>query len=201
MKQGEYVYKSTLRDIYGLPDSWIARLGEPDKRVSNPHHRTGPQAALYLRSRVEDLIEENRADYDALQAKRAARSARATVAVQARIDRLLDWAGWVELRLDELPEYDELVRDATRNHVAFHLERDGYADDDWQPTPGALRAYVRHNLTNYESVIASLEAQPGCHEAYQIVRARVDRLIDEALRVRDEQGLSEAERAAMQTLF
>ena len=48
--EGKYCYKITLKRQYGLTDSWIKRLGEPDKQVANPHYSSGPPASLYLRS-------------------------------------------------------------------------------------------------------------------------------------------------------
>ena len=65
MNEKKYCYRTTLKIVYGLTESWIKRLGEPDKVVPNPHRRS-TNSYLYLRERVEMFIEEK----SAIQQKR-----------------------------------------------------------------------------------------------------------------------------------
>ena len=57
----DYITKSTVKGDYGLTDSMIKELGEPDKIKPNPHYRSaGAPMQLYLRERVEKWVAENR---------------------------------------------------------------------------------------------------------------------------------------------
>jgi XPA protein C-terminus len=55
----EYITKSTVKTEYGLTDSMLKELGEPDKIAPNPHYRSSAPMQLYLRERVEKWIAEN----------------------------------------------------------------------------------------------------------------------------------------------
>ena len=55
----EYITKSTVKSDYGLTDSMLKELGEPDKIAPNPHYRSSPPMQLYLRERVENWVAEN----------------------------------------------------------------------------------------------------------------------------------------------
>lgn len=66
-----YVYKSTIREKYGLTSSMIEELGQPDKHVPNQHYRSGPPASLYKVERVESWIEKNLERIKAIEKRRA----------------------------------------------------------------------------------------------------------------------------------
>ena len=70
----EYVYKSTLRDVYGLTPSMIDELDPPDKIVDNPHYTNAPIASLYLIVQVESWIDANQEQVEKARASRAKRS-------------------------------------------------------------------------------------------------------------------------------
>lgn len=55
----DYITKATIKADYGLTDSLIKKLGEPDKVVPNPHYRSSAPMQLYLRERVEQFVEDN----------------------------------------------------------------------------------------------------------------------------------------------
>src|SRR6185369_8921332 len=55
----DYITKSTVKSDYGLTDSMLKELGEPDKLAPNPHYRSSAPMQLYLRERVEKWAAEN----------------------------------------------------------------------------------------------------------------------------------------------
>lgn len=71
LKKNEYVYKSTVRDVYGLTPSMIDELGPPDKLVRNRHNSNAPCASLYLVKRVEEWVARNQERVERAKVKRA----------------------------------------------------------------------------------------------------------------------------------
>lgn len=171
-ESSEFVYKSTLKTVYGLPDSWIARLGEPDQQVKNPHYRSGPPSSLYRRARVEAFIEENQGDYERMLAERRVRQARAKGAADQRAQTLMAWANAVDIKCTQLLPVDrQLLDDQVEAFYAWrNYERGDYRD--FYLTHGAVVAYVRHNYTNYEALLQYIEGKPGCAEAYLVLKRR-----------------------------
>lgn len=166
----EFCYKSTLRTVYGLPDSWIARLGDPDKSVPNPHYRSGPPSSLYLRARVEAFIEENQADYERMIVERRSRQARARGAAEQREQALTAWAGAVEIVSRPLPD-QQTLHDQVEVFYAWRNYERG-RESDFYLTPGAVVAHLRHSYTNYETLLQYVEGNPGCAEAYLVLKRR-----------------------------
>jgi len=70
MSDSEYITKSTVKNDYGLTDSLIKKLGEPDKLVRNPHYGSAAPMRLYLRERVEKFVEENKEAIEKVLARR-----------------------------------------------------------------------------------------------------------------------------------
>lgn len=177
-RKPDLIYKTTLKKTYGLPDSWIKQLGDPDKVIPNPHHRA-TKSYLYLRARVEVFIDDHQAEYDAMLMKRAERSARGKRVASRRAHELAVWARLVEIQIEDLPSLRCMEEQAAADFVAFHaFERNDF-DAQFIPSRRAIESHVRHARTNYEGLLQELEGKPGCHEAYLIVRSRVD----EAVRV------------------
>jgi len=169
-EEKKYVYKSTLRDVYGLTAGLIARLGEPDLHVKNPHHRS-TTSYLYLIERVERWIEENQAEVDKVRSARPTRSARAKTQYEQRKQEMIQWAETVTIEV-EWP--DDVFKDA-ENY---------YADDDeyYGISEGGLLAYARHNCTNYHALLSQLRGfVPGADEAYQIIKRRVNEVCEQRI--------------------
>jgi hypothetical protein len=173
----DLIYKSTVKQTYGLSDGWIARIGEPDKIVQNPHYRSGMQAYLYSRARVEAFIEAHQEEYDAYQVKRAKRSARMSAVAQEKREKLLQWARAAQITVEPLSvSWKKLLEVVLFNGYQWH--------DDFTLSPNAVLAHVRHNQTNYHELLAQIESQTGCNEAYPIIRERVDKAARKALEAR-----------------
>ena len=181
-KTTEYIYKSTIKNTYGLTDSWIERIGEPDKIVPNPHYRSR-KSYLFLRARVEAFIDEHQKEYEAFLVKGNQRRVKAQAVADRRIKELIEWAHDVELVIDRLPKHlNTLESEAERQFYSFRtFERDDY-DTTFTMSYNALVAHVRHQYTNYEYLLIQIERKPGCHDAYIVIRNRCDDLIKAQLK-------------------
>jgi hypothetical protein len=172
----EYVYKSTLSRVFGLTPSMIQELGSPDRYCMNPHWRSGPEASLYRTERVEGWVAANKERVEKARASRARRSA-AMKAVQdrkraERFEQATGWARSVEIALQR-PLPATLLDDARQCYrFSSHVD----------PLEGkAVRAYVRHRLTNYDSLRWGLRRHEFGEEVYRLLRERVDAVVEAAL--------------------
>lgn len=173
----KYVYKSTLRMVYGLTDGMIQKLGEPDRLVKNPHHRSST-AYLYLIERVESWCEDHAVEVEKARLLRPARSARAKEQMTARRAALLEWATIVQIIINDWPDD---IRAAAEAHYA--ARRDDY--DYYDVTEGAVLAYARHNCTNYHELLSQLRGRwmPGADEAYTIIKDRVNEICSQRMKI------------------
>jgi len=132
---------------------------------------------LYLIVRVEGWIDANQERVEKAQASRAKRSAAAKKVhekVRAQKRALaFAWVDNVEIVLEPLP--DDLIERANRR---FPLR----AVVDVETEKG-LRAFVRHCLSNYESLLTLLRGyEPWLSEdLYPRLRSRIDAIVDQAL--------------------
>jgi hypothetical protein len=173
----EYVYKSTLRDVYGLTPSMIDELDPPDKVVESPHYTNAPSASLYLIVRVESWIDANQARVEKARASRAKRSEAAKKfhdkqRAQKR-QVALEWAASVQITLEPLP--NDLLERANRRYPLRSVVD--------VATEKGLRAFVRHRLSNYEDLLSLLRGyEPWLtEELYLKLRLRVDAVVDQAI--------------------
>jgi hypothetical protein len=171
-KTREYVYKSTLRKVYGLTPRMIAECGPADKTRENPYYRNGPDASLYLIERVEAWIEANKERVEKARASRGKRSeAMKTVHDKKRAERLRKeeaWVSGVQITVaDPLP--DSLLKDAGFISHRDPLEAKG------------VHAHVRHRLTNYHSLLAELNEREFSGDLYLLLRKRIDAVVTAAL--------------------
>lgn len=176
-----FAYKTTIKNTYRLPESWIKRLEPPDKLVHNPHYPSRP-SALYLRARVEAFIEAHQAEYDALLQQQAIRSQRAGAVADAARRRLQEWAANVEIEISPLPESKrQLEEQMVKRHESFHGLVYGTEAPPFTLSQNALLAYVRHTFTNYDQLLNEIEGKVGIVDAYTTLKARVNQLIEQRL--------------------
>ncbi len=184
MNEKKYCYKTTLKNVYGLTESWIKRLGEPDKVVPNPHRRS-TNSYLYLRERVEMFIEENRESYERLQETRAKRSKAATAVAEKKRQETLDVVNSASFKVYRLPStFKKLYNDTLKSGRTFLLMRGRNTfdpDEDFTMSPNAITAHVRHLYTNYEQLLTVIEGRIGKIDAYLLIRDRVNELVSSAL--------------------
>lgn len=183
-----YIYKTTVKNTYGLTDAWIARIGAPDKIVQNPYYRTR-KSQLYLRARVEAFIDAHKDEYEKLIAGREARRGRAQKVADRRARELVEWAETVSIEMRALPNLYALKKETTDQYMRFALDR-GRDCTEFTMSRAALVAHVRHCLTNYEDILSQAEGKAGRNRAYLVIRERCDELIEDAFSKK--YGLTEA---------
>lgn len=171
--QKEYVYKSTLRDVYGLTPAMIRELGDPDKLTKNPHWKSGPLASLYLIERVEAWIDANIERVEQAREKRVKRAASAKRANETKYTKITQWAQMVDITFTPPTDYDA-AWDQAEQHYLYQSTWDDYRTISYN----GVVAYIRHNCTNYDRLLRQIDGKVGTYQAYNIIRARVDDMVE-----------------------
>ncbi len=175
---GDLVYKTTLKTMYGLTDGMIRQLGDPDRTVPNPHSRR-QTSSLYNRQRVEEWIDAHKELIERSQASRERMAAAQHRRFDDKRQALVDWANTIAI-VQTRPVPDKLL------DVVFQDGQDwkNTRGDNWYPytlSRNAVAAWLRHNLTNYETLLKSIDGQVGCGDAYMALRARVGDLVEQVM--------------------
>jgi hypothetical protein len=176
-KKKRYVYRTTLGKVYGLTPAMIQGLGEPDRYCENPHWKSGPYpASLFAIERVEAWIETNKERVEKARRSHSSRSAAARhVHDKKRAERYENAKAWVKglaINVDR-PFADTLLADA-QACFGFHGHQDCLLER-------GLHAYVRHRMTNYESLLQQLYQNEFSALLYPFLRERVDEAVRSAL--------------------
>lgn len=176
-KPKEYVYKSTLRSEYGLTPSMVEELGQPDEYVENPYYSSAPMAMLYRIDRVETWLAKNRNRIEKAKESRTRRSAAMKkIHDEKRADRLQEARAWISQAEITCPNpLPATLLDDAQQHYRFSPKCSDYRE---QP---ALRAYVRHYLTNYEHLLWEVKRREFSSELYSLLRKRVDEVAAKAI--------------------
>lgn len=176
-KPEDYVCKSTLRNKYQLSESWISRLGPPDKCVPNPHYRQASEMQLYEVGRVEKFIAANKAEYDAWVKKRAklaeAPLRKAEEVRRTRVEasrkatrRVKDWMKKVAVKIRPIPaNIWDVAQNSYEDHYGLEFRGMGY---------NGLVAYLRHESTNYEELLQTLDELTQDDEGNNVVLGEID---------------------------
>ena len=61
--QPKYISKANLQSIYLISDGWLARIGEPDLLLENPHGRYYAPMKMYAIVRIEDFLSTHAQEY------------------------------------------------------------------------------------------------------------------------------------------
>jgi hypothetical protein len=61
--QPKYISKANLQSIYLISDGWLARIGEPDLLLDNPHGRYYAPMKMYSLVRIEDFLSTHAQEY------------------------------------------------------------------------------------------------------------------------------------------
>lgn len=204
--QEQYVYKSTLRNEYGLTPSMIDELGGPDDFCENPHYANAAPGCLYLVSRVEAWVDANLERLEKAKELRAKRSEAAKAAHARRVAKKVaakerqraEWRERVKRRTDKVKEWlagASIVVQASfpatmvieaRNYHRIPAEKD-YREGKW------LCSYARVFHSNYRLLRQQLIQDFGgtadnLFLELEYLRKRVDSKVKEALAVWQEIG-------------
>jgi hypothetical protein len=147
----------------------------PDDTRPNPHYsKAGAPMKFWLRSRVHRVEKTKR--FLAWQARIKERRAAAQRAVATRTSRMQENMETAELTIQRGWTDEHIRKLAVRTHGG------NYAGDPgpFQWSKWTARNCVRHNLTNYEQLWKRINRGQTGQRAYEILRERVDELIDEA---------------------
>lgn len=162
----------------GWTKSLIARyLIAPDEERVNPHYRGGPPMRLYNLARVEPL--EQTDWFQAAKAKRVIRTAAAQKAIKTKRTKAIEWAESVDITIPQVSKAELSNAAISRYNERVHWE------SDYEVSPATIDSdpdfldritvnYIRHDLTDYDSLLANLYGTVGVDEAYEILRDRVD---------------------------
>lgn len=170
-----YVYRSHIPAEYKIPPALLAQLGPPDRTRANPYRPSGPRARLYLRRRVEEYIaaheREIAAAREAYERRRAAalRAPQTCQTPRTGGSTVEAWAESCRIVVRTLPP--SWRQDAARHYTTLPL--------NW----GAYVAFVRHQYTNYESLLYKLGIldRERASDGYQIIKSRVNDAVTEAI--------------------
>lgn len=165
----DLITKSTLKKDYGLTDSMIAKIGDPDATKPNPHYRQGAPMKLYERARVEQWIAQHQ---DMLQ-RSAPRKAAAQKAVETKRQNAQEMINEAlsDLQLRPIPP------DIDSRTQAYLFAR--YPDYDGYVTPKAIAAHIRHNYTNYENLLLKIKGKVGAGNLYAQIKEALNQRIEE----------------------
>jgi len=166
---------SGIKLKYGVTDAVIKKLGEPDKVVDNPHSKGAPPMKLYEVKRVDEFIVKLKAERPGYMAQMRTRQNRAKKAVDTKLKNM----GFLTENLISnliIKDYDarNIPSLTVKQHINHLLDlHDGcYTEDDgWQSSFNSEVAYIRHQLTNYETILATIKGKVGTEESYQRIKA------------------------------
>lgn len=150
-------------------------LQGPDLTRRNPRCFGGPVMKLYARERVEAV--EKREDYRAALERVARRRSAARAGGQRRVAKLLEEMESIPISIP-LIEIDDLVGEATRSHNTVSRQSFASVSSDPLFLERVVRNHLRHRCTPYDKILASLSGCPGCEEAYEALRDRIEWEID-----------------------
>jgi hypothetical protein len=148
-------------------------LGEPDRRVPNPHYRSGPPMKLYALSRVETA--EASEAFRQAQAGRSGRVASARRAVQTKRERMLAWAQALQVSVPVIA-WDRLVERSIKHYNHFHFESEKFASLGTSSPEFLERLtvnYLRHECSRYDELLEQAFGQVGTGDARRIIRQKV----------------------------
>ena len=172
----------------GWSETLIRKYLTPDQEVPNPHYSSGPKVKLYRTSTVQKA--EGRKDIrEALARIRRSRDKRSKAAKQAaqrRKEELLRYINSIEIKVETLPE-DVLFKRAVEHYNALWASRDKWekhitlqeAQQNWSFLRRISRNYLRHTA-QYHEELERLFGKTGASEAYELLRDRIERAIDDS---------------------
>jgi len=158
----EYLSQSRIKSEFGLTDTQIRSLGEPDTTRPNPHYRSGPPMKLYLRNRVEQWIAEHQSEITESQPrKQAAQRAVHTKRESAKVEIA---------KLVQRLELEPIASRASVRKEAAEFFYEQYEEFNGEVTEKGLCSFIRHNYTNYEEILSIVKGKVGASDLYVNVK-------------------------------
>jgi len=139
------------------------------------YSNAGAPMKFYLRERVHEI--ERTEHFRTWQAKSKSRKNAADKAVVTRMLNMKETVRKVELTIVRGKSDEEIYQLALATHGG-NYKGDRIGEFRWSKQ--SARNCIRHNLTNYEDLWSLINRGETGAGAYQILRERIDALIDEA---------------------
>ncbi len=137
-------------------------LGDPDRKVPNPHYGTGPKMKLWEQSRV---IEAEASELFASYQRRRGAAEREKAAAQIERDELIARAESLVVEVISIP-MDELMARSPMD-AGFGALSDKATKDRWAVN------FIRHELCTYDLTVTDLAEKIGARQAVTVVRGKV----------------------------
>jgi hypothetical protein len=180
----EFLTLTTLKKEYRLSPKWIERLGHPDKEVRNPHYRCAAPVKLWNKDRVEIFLKEHAEEYQQQLSASQKRGERGKATAEKKRTETLEWARTVELSLRPFPKN---LEKACENHLEVLAWGRSLKPGDYCDAPEVNERRIvnmlRHEYTNYHSLLDLLFRRVGRWEAYPIIKNRVNSIVCERLKI------------------
>ena len=177
-----YITKTNVLGRKGWTQTIIDKfLPKHDKESTNPFSRKAPPVKLYLQSRVEQI--ENSNEFKVSLEKTLMRKESAAKAVKTKIAKIKQYISTVVIEVPFLGE-KELTEKACVHYDErneFNPQIYGRAADsnDIEFLNRITRNYLRHMLTRYDVELGEIAGKTGNEEAYQLLREKVNKAIEE----------------------
>lgn len=191
----EYITITNLKER-GWTDGIIKKMVlTADKETSNPYYKKAAPMKLFLLKRIEDL--EKTEQFKELQSKSESRKAGAKKAVETKTAKLYRYVETVPIEIKYIPE-PELTQTAIISYNQWQANRPSVLNGNRDYTVASENSdkefldrirknYIRHNLTNYDDVLAEIKGKIGISEVYHILKKKVmDRIDNEWILKSDE---------------
>lgn len=153
----------------------------PDKLTKNPHYIKAAPMKLYLVSKIEEF--EKSEHFCNLIIKSQSRKKGAEKAVETKIAKLYKYVETVEIEIEFVPEpkvtYDAIdaYNDWQVNRPSVINGKNDYREATKNSDEGFLSRirgnYIRHNLTNYDDILAVIKGHTGISEVYPDLKNKV----------------------------
>jgi hypothetical protein len=148
---------------------------EPDDTRDNPHYaRAGAPMKLWLKSRVHRV--ERTKKFRSWQDGADARKQTAHRGVETRVDNMVERMRNATITIKRGLTTEQIRDLAERTHAANYQGEPG----PFRWSNRTARNCIRHCLTNYEALWTICNRGETGREAYEVLRGRVEDLVDEA---------------------
>lgn len=184
--KNEYITLTNLKNR-GWTNSIIKKMDlQADKQAQNPYYKKAAPVKLFLVDRIEDL--ENSEQFIALITKSKPRKEAAKNAVDTKIVNLFAYIENVPVIVEYVSE-PELTYYAISAYNNWQCNRPSVVNGNNDGNHANINSdkaflarirtnYIRHNLTNYDSILAKIGGKVGISEVYPELKKRVMARID-----------------------
>ena len=188
----EFITKTELKER-GWTDSIIKSLNvEPDEERPNPKYKSASPMKLYKLEKIKSL--EATPEFEQLYEKSLKRRASAEKAVETKREKLIEFAENVKIEVRYMPE-PQLTRNAISAYNSWNVEKIYSGKCEAASTRSdeiflirIRNNYIRHQLTNYDAILAQIRSKVGTHEVYDTIREKIAERINHVWKEKSSQG-------------